>query len=297
MAQIRALRKRMVAVRTIQRITKTMQMIATAKFNAALQRARASRPYTDALRKMVEDVSTAAGDEPHPLLQRPAKPINVETILVITSDRGLCGAYNGQVLRMAEKHGRALLAEGKKLRLLVAGKKGVAFFKFAKIPSERAFTLGDKPKFTDTSTLAQEFIDSYLKGETDAVHVASMRFVSAAKQVPEFITLIPATPAETPAEGKPETKDEASAATTLEFSPSAQEILTALIPRMVKIQLHQCFLDAVVSEQAMRRVAMKAATDNASSFGRLLKRNYNRARQAKITTELTEIVSGASALE
>ncbi len=294
MAQIRALRKRMVAVRTIQRITKTMQMIATAKFNAALQRARASRPYTDTIRQLVEEVSAAAGDVEHPLLQRAAKPSGVETILVITSDRGLCGAYNGQVLRKAERFARELMASGKKLQLMVAGKKGVAFFRFAKIPAARAFTFGDKPKFDEAAGLAQEFMNDFIAGKTDAVHIAYMRFVNAAKQVPEVITILPTKPpkSDAPAAHGAGHKNVPS----LEFSPSAQEILSDLLPRTVRIQVFQCFLDAIVSEQAMRRVAMKAATDNASSFGRLLKRNYNRARQAKITTELTEIVSGAAAL-
>lgn len=282
----------MVAVRTIQRITKTMQMIATAKFNAALQRARASRPYTDAIRSLVEEVSAAAGDVSHPLLQPPAKPSGVEALLVITSDRGLCGAYNGQVLRKAEKFGREIIASGRKLELLVAGKKGVAFFKFAKIPAARAFTFGDRPKFEDAAALAQEFMDAFTGGKLDAVHVASMRFVNAAKQVPEIITLLPTTPAK--AEGR---SVGPAAASNLEFSPSAEEILDELLPRTIKIQLYQCFLDAIVSEHAMRRVAMKAATDNAGGLGRVLKRNYNRARQAKITTELNEIVSGASALD
>jgi F-type H+-transporting ATPase subunit gamma len=295
MAQIRELKKRMVAVRTIQRITKTMQMIATAKFNAALQRARASRPYTDTIRKLVEEVSAAAGEVSHPLLERPAKATGIETVLVITSDRGLAGSYNGQVLRMGERLVRRLVRSGKKVNLLVAGKKGVAFFKFAKIPLVRSFTLGDKPKFEDAAQLAEEFMNEYAAGKTDAVHIVSMRFVSAAKQLPEEIQLLPIVPPASAAAGSPAAGG-VSRASALEFSPSAERILGDLLPRTVKIQVFQCFLDAVVSEHAMRRVAMKAATDNATSLGRVLKRNFNRARQTKITTELTEIVSGASAL-
>jgi F-type H+-transporting ATPase subunit gamma len=293
MAQIRELRKRMVAVRTIQRITKTMQMIATAKFNAALQRARASRPYTDTLRRLVEEVSAAAGDVQHPLLQRPAKPSGVEVVLVITSDRGLCGAFNGQVLRMGERLVRAMHKDGKKTEILVAGKKGIAYLKFAKIAVHRTFTFGDKPKFEDAAALAQGFMDAYAAGTIDAVHVVSMRFVNAARQIPETVQILPI--------AKPEASANAAGAgpassSPMEFDPSPEAILNDLLPRQVKVQVFQSFLDSVVSEQAMRRVAMKAATDNAGSFGRLLKRNYNRARQAKITTELNEIVSGAAAL-
>lgn len=290
MAQIRELKKRMVAVRTIQRITKTMQMIATAKFNVALQRARASRPYTDTIRKLVEEVSAAAGDVSHPLLERPAKPAGVETVLVITSDRGLAGAFNGQVLRKAERLVRELQQSGKKVQLLVAGKKGVAFFRFAKIAIARTFSFGDKPKFEEAATLADEFMSDFGAGKTDAVHIVSMRFLTASKQVPEAIRLLPLTPVASPAAGG------GARVSSLEFSPSATQILSDLLPRTVRIQIFQCFLDAVVSEQAMRRVAMKAATDNATGLGRLLKRNFNRARQGKITTELTEIVSGAAAL-
>ncbi len=292
MAQIRELKKRMIAVRTIQRITKTMQMIATAKFNAALQRARASRPYTDTIRKLVEEVSAAAGDVTHPLLERPAKPTGVETVLVITSDRGLAGSFNGQVLRKAERLIKELQKSGKKVNLLVAGKKGVAFFRFARLPIARAFSFGDKPKFEDVRVLADEFMSEYAAGKVDAIHIVSMRFVSAAKQTPEQVQVLPLSAAA----AAPTPGAATARVSSLEFSPSAVEILSELLPRTVRIQVFQCFLDAVVSEQAMRRVAMKAATDNASGLGRVLKRNFNRARQAKITTELTEIVSGAAAL-
>ncbi|MDZ4754519.1 MAG: ATP synthase F1 subunit gamma [Phycisphaerae bacterium] len=290
MAQIRELKKRMVAVRTIQRITKTMQMIATAKFNAALQRARASRAYTDTLRRLVEEVSSAAGDVSHPLLEGPSTPSGVVTVVVITSDRGLCGAFNGQVLRKAEKLCREITTSGKKLQLLVAGKKGVAFFKFAKIPAARTFSFGDKPTFEDAGRLADEVMDDFINGRSDALHVVYMRFVRAAKQVPEAAQVLPIVKPAAAAGSV------AKAGSPMEFSPSAEKILTDLLPRAVRIQLFQSFLDSAVSEQAMRRVAMKAATDNATSLVRLLKRNFNRARQAKITTELTEIISGVSAL-
>ncbi len=299
MAQIREIKKRMVAVRTIQRITKTMQMIATAKFNASMLRSRASRPYTDALRRLVEEVSAAAGDASHPLMESPKTPSGTITVIVITSDRGLCGAYNGHVLRKAEKLCRGFLAENKKLRILIAGKKGVAFFKFARIPSYRAFTFGDKPTFEETSALAQESMDEFVGGVTDAVYVVYMRFVNAAKQTPEAMQLLPITKVDEASSAKPTANGAGgaeAAVSPMEFSPSAEQILTDLLPRAVKIQMFQAFLDAAVSEQATRRVAMKAATDNASGLSRLLKRNFNRARQGKITTELTEIISGAAAL-
>ncbi|MFO0872682.1 MAG: ATP synthase F1 subunit gamma [Phycisphaerales bacterium] len=305
MAQIRALRKRMTAVRTIARITKTMQMIATAKFTASLQRVRGTRPYTESIRRLVSEVTAAAGDAEHPLLRAAADQTKRELVLVITSDRGLCGAYNGHVLRTGAAKIKPFLARGGQLKIDVAGKKGLAYFKFHKLPVNDRIALGGKPTFEQVEAIANKYIAGFVNGEYDAVRVAYMKFVSSARQVAEVIQLLPLSGASA---AEP-SSDGAAAATTAktasggagealyEFSPSAREILDVLLPQSVKISLFQAFNDAIVSEHAMRMVAMKAATDNARGLGKSLTRMYNRARQAKITTELTEIVSGASALE
>ena len=295
MAQIREIKKRMVAVRTIQRITKTMQMIATAKFTAALQRAKATRPYTERIRELVAEVSAAAGDVDNPLLGvrsgGSGKTSGKEILLVVTSDRGLCGAYNGSVLRNAMSEIRKRRAAKCEVIVETAGKKGVAFFRFQKMDIAERHSFGDKPVFADVAALADRYMADFVAGKIDAVHVAYMRFISASRQVPEVMQLLPLT-----VEASAATAAK-SAATVYDFRPSAEVLLNDLLPKSVKVSLFQALNDSVVSENVMRMVAMKAATDNASGLGRTLKRNFNRARQAKITTELTEIISGAAALE
>jgi F-type H+-transporting ATPase subunit gamma len=298
MAQIREIKKRMVAVKTIQRITKTMQMIATAKFTAALQRSKATRPYTDRIRQLVGEVSTAAGEVENPLLGGGRKS-GRELILVVTSDRGLCGAYNGSVLRRAMQEIRARRGEKRELMIETVGKKASSFFKFQRIDVAERHSFGDKPVFDAVATVAQRYMDDFSAGKIDAVHVVFMRFVSAAKQIPDVMQLLPLSlDSAAGARGSKGGQAQTNAASTVyEFVPSAAALLDELLPKSVKVSLFQALNDAIVSENVMRMVAMKAATDNAGGLGRTLKRNYNRARQAKITTELTEIIAGAAALE
>ncbi len=296
MAQIREIKKRMVAVRTIQRITKTMQMIATAKFTAALQRSKATRPYTERIRALVAEVAAAAGDVTNPLLGHRSSGASGgktghqrDVLLVVTSDRGLCGAYNGSVLRTAMAEIRKRRGTSRESILETSGKKAAAFFRFQRMEVAHKHTFGDKPSFEAVAALADRYMADYIAGRVDAVFVTYMRFISNARQVPEVMQLLPlALPAAGAAAGP---------APVYEFRPDAEAILNDLLPRSVRVSLFQAMNDAVVSENVMRMVAMKAATDNAGGLGRTLKRNYNRARQARITTELTEIISGAAALE
>lgn len=305
MAQLRQIKKRMVAVRTIQRITKTMQMIATAKFTAAMARAKASRPYVDRIREMVGEVAAAAGDVHHPLMQAPRSESKRDLILVITSDRGLCGAYNGHVLRTAIAEGKRLRAAQREIQLETTGKKAIGFFKFAKIPIAARHSFGDRPRFDEVEKLAERFIDDFTSGKVDTVKVVSMKFISNSRQVPVIMQLLPMTlasatgdaSAATEGGAKSRAADSAGGHALYDFSPSSGELLDDLLPRCLKVSLFQAYMDAIVSENVMRMVAMKAATDNAGGLGRTLRRSYNRARQSKITTELTEIVSGAAALE
>ena len=291
MAQIREIKKRIVAVRTIRRITKTMQMIATAKFTASLSRAKASRPYMERIRQLVAEVAARAGDAAHPLCMPPARPAKRELILVVSSDRGLCGAYNGHVLRTALKAIKACREAGREPVVEVVGKKAVAFFKFQKIAIAQRHAFGDRPKFEQVEPLATRLMEEWMAGKYDACRVVFMKFVSNSRQVPEALQLLPMSlPAGTASAG-------AKDAALYEFTPDAGQLLGELLPRTVKVSLFQAIIDAVVSENVMRMVAMKSATDNAAGLGRTLNRSYNRARQARITTELTEIVSGAAALE
>jgi len=291
MAQLREIKKRMVAVKTIQRITKTMQMMATAKFTASLARAKNSRAYTDTIRQLVAKVSSQAGDASHPLLETPGKASGKELVLVISSDRGLCGAYNSTVLRTAAKQLAEIRGARSQVIIDASGRKALAYFKYQKQEVSARHAVGDRPQYEAVERIAQGYIDRFVAGEFSSVKVVYMRFISTARQRPEVMQLLPLTLPKA-AEGT-ETK---GASANFEFSPSAEELLGELLPRSVKVSLYQAFLDAVVSENVMRMVAMKAATDNAGNVISELKLVYNKTRQAGITKELSEIVAGAAAV-
>ncbi len=297
MAQTREIKKRMTAVKTIQRITKTMQMIATAKFTAAVGRTKASQPYTEKIRQLVGEVAGAAGDTSHPLIAGPEQPANKELVLVITSDRGLCGSYNANVLRQAVNHLRDLNTKNTDFRLETSGKKAVGFFKFLKYTIDERHTFGDKPQFEEVERLASRLIEQFTEGAYDAIRVVYMRFISNARQKPEVLQLLPLKSDELTQDAPREEPGGEETSTEYDFSPSGRELLDDLLPMAVKTTLFQVFNEAVVSEQIMRMVAMKAATENAKDLGRTLKRDFNRARQTQITTELTEIIAGAASLE
>jgi len=292
MGKTREIKKRIKAVGNITRITRTMQMIATAKFSAAQQRSLAGKPYSQAIFDLVAEIAATAGDSlEHPLL-RPGAPDGKELTLVLTSDRGLCGPFNGSILRTSMHHFRTNAA-AKAGVVEVVGKKGVGFYKFNGIDVARHHTqFGDKPGYDEVDRLAQDYIDRYTGGEISKVSVIYMRFVSAGRQTPEVMQLLPF---ETPDARKTESAGGINA--IYEFSPAGPELLDDLVPAAVKATLFQAFKDAVVSEHVARMIAMKAATDNAGKMGKNLTRTYNRARQSQITTELTEIISGAAALE
>ena len=292
MAKTREIKKRIKAVGNIRRITKTMQMIATSKFAKAQQRAVATKPYTEGVFNLVTELAATAGNVSHPLIAGPEGGFRdgaKELTLILTSDRGLCGPYNGSVLRTAMAHLRAH-PEAKSGVIELIGKKGVNFLKFSHIPVASLHTLGDKPEFAAVEAIADSYMARFMAGEVTAVRIIYMRYVSAGRQVPEVMQLLPLKPPAVKGEGQTGPK------ALYEFSPPAGELLNDLLPATVKATLFQAVNDAIVSEQVARMVAMKAATDNAGKMRKSLTRDFNRARQAQITTELTEIVSGAAAL-
>lgn len=296
MAKSREIKKRMKAVGNIKRITRTMQMIATSKFSRAQQAATASKPYTQALLDLVGQLSRMEGAD-HPLLSgvsgAESKP---ELTLIISSDRGLCGPYNGSILRTALRHLRAN-EKASSGAIEVVGKKGLGVLKFNNIVVERHHAqFGDKPKLDEVQKLAAEYTERYASGEFSAIRVIYMKYISAGRQTPEILQLLPFKAPETAgAEGGP--AEGSSRSLQFEFSPDEASLLEAIVPTAVRTVLFQAFNDAIVSEHVARMVAMKSATDNAGKMGKDLSRKYNRARQAQITTELTEIISGAAALE
>jgi F-type H+-transporting ATPase subunit gamma len=332
MAKARAIVKRRKAVRNIRKITKTMQMIATAKFQKSLKRAVGAKPYTVKLRELVTELAGSVGDVEHPLLRRPGsvgadgQPVpltNRIALIVITSNRGLAGAYNGSILRTANTFIRQQEAAGKHVDLYLSGKKGFTFFNFQKRPITQRYDLqGDVPRFTDVERIANDFMNQFTSGKIDSVHVAYMNFISTSTQRPEVLTLLPLAGvaeavdriAREVAEGEAQVKagaldarrsgtdvtvsaQEQQTQVIYDFSPAPRELLDELLPLTVKTALFQCFLDAATSENVARMVAMKSATDNADKMVKSLTMRYNRARQSQITTELSEIMGGVEAMK
>ncbi|MFH0983735.1 MAG: ATP synthase F1 subunit gamma [Planctomycetota bacterium] len=294
MANRRVLVKRRKSVRNIRKITRTMQLIATARFQAAFHRATATRPYTEKITELVAELSRHAGDVEHPLLRINAGA-GRSALLVLTSNRGLCGGYNANILRTALDHLDARKQAGETIDLHVIGKKGAAYFKFLRLPlASTRLSMDNRPHFEEVDRIAQGFIGQYGRREVDSVHVAYMRFHSVGRQRPEVLRLLPLLREEPPTG---ETAGRAEEGVEYDFSPEPAALLGELLPTSVKVRLFQCFTDAAVSEQVARMVAMKAATDAAGDMIKLLTRQYNRARQTRITTELLDIVGGAEALK
>jgi F-type H+-transporting ATPase subunit gamma len=295
MAKARVIIKRRKAVRNTRKITKVMQMIASARYAKALRRATGTRPYVKKLGELIASVSQsvkALGEAAElPLLQERAKKTNRTLVLVITSNRGLCGGYNGGVLRLATQTIRELEEAGQTVELHVAGKKGVAYFKFAKREMAGTnTTIGENPKYPDVEVMAEQFMQQYLDGNVDGVKVVSQRFISVGQQKPGVTELLPLTGI---------AGDAAATGTRVayEFSPSPVQLLGELLPVAVKVALFQGFIEANVSEHIARMVAMKAATDNADKLTKRLTQEYNRARQTQITSELSELMGGVEAMK
>ena len=292
MANRRELVKRRNAARNIRKITRTMQLIATARFQAAFNRAVATKPYSDKLAELVADLSRAAGETDHPLM-RTNDSAERSALLVITSNRGLCGGYNANVLRTAVQHLESAGAESVDVRMV--GQKGVNYFRFLGRPlTQKRTDIGDNPKFEDVEPFANALINQFVDGEIKSASVAYMRFQSTSRQTPEIMQLLPLRPEMV--EGGEETGAVASGTASYEFSPEPEALLDDLLPASVRMRLYQCFTDAVVSEQVARMVAMKAATDAAGDMITALTRQYNRARQTHITMELLDIIGGVGAL-
>lgn len=292
MANRRVLVKRRKSVRNIRKITRTMQLIATARFQAAFTRAVATKPYTEKLAELVADLSRAAGSVDHPLLET-HEGVDRSALVVLTSDRGLAGGYNSNVLRAAVTHIEEQRARGVEPRVHMVGRKGINFFKFLRREmAEQTTGIGDKPRFDQVEPIANDLMDQFIRGEIESVHVAYMRFHSAGVQRPVVVQLLPLS-TETRQDGEEEA---AVRGVEYEFSPDPRSLLDELLPAVVRVRLFQAFNDAVVSEQVARMVAMKAATDAAEDMIKALTRKYNRARQTQITMELLDIVGGANAL-
>ena len=293
MAKTRELVVRRKAIRNIRKITRTMELIATARFKKAMDRTIEAAAYTKKIAEIAAELSASAQDVTHPLLVTREK-ITKRILLVICSNRGLCGGYNAGILREATNSLNAAKSRGEETLLELSGKRAISFFKYQQIiPVATYINFEDKPRFDEVEPLADKFIREFVDGNVDAVDVAYMKFLNPARQIPVVETILPfAKPNESSANVIKKNDN-----TSYEFLPSAEEILAELLPQAFKASLFKCFLDAAVSEQIGRRVTMKAATENADDMIKAISLLYNRARQAQITKEISEIIGGAAALE
>ena len=280
MAGVRDIRRRIRSVRNMQQITKAMKMVSAAKLRKAQQKLIAARPYANQLQGVLERLSQA-GDTVHPLLVK--RPVQKVVYVLITSDRGLCGGYNANLIRKTS----GLIAESPQdVKLVTVGRKGRDFFRRGKIEFLAEFVaLGDDPSFNQAKEIAQEVVRLYEQGEADEVYLMYTEFVSAITQRPSQVKLLPIE--------KPEGKQ----GKQYIFEPSPDEILASLLPKYIETQIFRSILEGKASEQGARMTAMSSATDNATDMSGRLSLAMNRARQAAITKEISEIVGGAAALE
>jgi F-type H+-transporting ATPase subunit gamma len=291
MAKARALVRRRRSIRSIRKITRTMELISTARFRRAMDRALAAGEYTRRITALVAHLAQGGFDVSHPLLEK-REPVRGATLLVLTANRGLCGGYNAAVMRQALAQWAVLSARVAEPRLEVSGKRGLSAFRFRRIRTHERFThFEDKPTFEQVDVLADRYLDAFAAGDLDRLDVVYTKFESLSRQYATVETLLPFTAMvpEAPRAG-------AAAPTPYEFLPSPEDILDEIVPSCFKARLFKCFLDAGVSEQVARMMAMKAATENADAMIDHLTMSYNRARQGQITSELLEVIGGAEAL-
>jgi F-type H+-transporting ATPase subunit gamma len=287
--QPKVIRKRIKSVSSTKKITRTMEMVATAKLKSAQQRVASSGPYLEALRQLMAEIGASGVD----VSQWPhfeVRPGNRTLLFVITANRGLCGSFNTNLVRLARDTYRAREAEGNDVRLFVAGRKGNNALRFQGFTPERTYIeqLTDRPTPDDAEFFLGELMTPFLENEVDEVLVVYPHWESLGRQPPTLLRLFPIAP-----------EGDVSGATGPPplFEPSAPEILDRLLPLYGRQVMYSVLAEAVASEQVARRMAMKLASDNASDMVNLLTRQYNRARQALITKEIAEILGGAEALK
>jgi F-type H+-transporting ATPase subunit gamma len=290
MAKPREIKRRIRSVRSTQQITKTMEMVSASKLKRAQGRLLDARPYHQALKAMtVELIGTLPDRGVNPLM-RSWDRVERVIVLLITSNRGLCGAFNNNLIRLCRNTIDTNREAGIETRLMISGKKGLSFFRYAGYPIEAEYTeLADLPTVEGLEPLARTLVDEFVSGGAQEVHIVYSRFHSVMTQTPVIERLLPIVD---PGAGTDGTEQEERYL----IEPSTVEILEHLLPAYVRNVIYQAFLETHTSEHGARRTAMKAATENADEMIKTLTRIYNRERQALITQELSEIVGGAEAL-
>ena len=291
--QERILRRRIKSVQSTKKITRAMELIAATRVVKAQQRAAAARPYSRQITQVIENLAAGGTTIDHPLLNQ-TDDVQKVAFVVITSDRGMAGAYNSAVIRATERELMAHREEGRDYALILIGRKAEAYFRFRHYRIDASFTgVSDTPTYDDARTIARLVADKFISGEVQRVELIYTEFVSLGSQrvaVRRFLPLESTATVATVGHGQTELVAAA------EFEPSAPGLLAALLPRYVEARLFGAMLEGAASEHASRQRAMKAATDNADELQTKLTRQMNRARQDAITTEIMEIVSGAEAL-
>ncbi|MEU3769201.1 F0F1 ATP synthase subunit gamma [Amycolatopsis keratiniphila] len=303
-AQLRELRSRIKATKSIGKITKAMELIATARITKARAKVAASRPYSDEITNVLSALAGASANLDHPLLVERPNPKRA-AVLVITSDKGQCGGYNSNVLKATEELLTLLREQGKEPVLYVTGNKGLSYYRFRGREVAESWTgFSDQPGYVNAAEAGELIVESFLNGAddeagnadgilgVDEIHVVYTEFVSMLTQRPVAKRVAPLEVEYT--EGEEEKPE--SLLPSYEFEPSAEKLLAALLPKYINTRLFAAMLESAASELAARRTAMKAASDNANELVNTLTREANQARQAQITQEISEIVGGANAL-
>jgi F-type H+-transporting ATPase subunit gamma len=287
--QPKEIRKRIRSVTSTKKITKTMELVATSKMKRAQERVQAAGPYTEQLQAMISAVAAGGASADLPLLQQRSE-VKAVALVVLTANRGLCGGFNANLVKLGKQEFARQREQGRHVRLHCVGKKGMTTLRFQGYEIAGAITdMGDKPGFADARRVTDPLVEAFLKGEVDEVLVVYPHWVSIGSQPPRVRKLLPIEP--------PQGGDGKARRADYIFSPGAVEILSDLLPRYVTQSMYTMLAMSHAGEQVARRTAMKSATDNAQDMITHLTRTLNRARQAQITQEIAEIVGGAAALQ
>ena len=286
MASDSDVKRRIKSVENTRQITRTMELVATSKLKRATDRVHAARPYSEALHEIVGGLYSPGLSEKYPILRRPEETKRA-AVLLLTANRGLCGGFNANLIKQARLLMEDLRGKGIETELHIAGKKGVAYFRFR---GEEMLTtrvdIGDHPTVEDAESVVAPVRDRFENGDVDAVFLVSSKFKSAMSTPPHTRDLLPIE-----ADGK------SASADVYILSPSGDMILERILPAYIRNAVYTAMVENAAAEQGARRAAMKSATDNAGDVLEHLTRTYNRARQAQITQEIAEIVGGSAALE
>ncbi len=284
----RQIRRRIKSVQSTQQITKTMEMVAAAKIKKAQARIEAARPYALKMVELLEDVSAFTTDFTHPLLEK-HEPPKKSLLLLITSNRGLCGSFNSNLIKKTDLILKREKEAGLETKLGVVGRKGINYYRFAGPNPYKEFVFGEEPSYFEVKEVADFLIDEYVQWKADRVILVFNHFKSLSEQRPIEYRLLPI--------GEAEAEEKREARTEFLFEPKAEEVLSSLLPIYIETLVFRACLESAASEQAARRLAMKNATDNAEEMIKSLTLAFNKARQAQITQEIAEISTCAEAIK